>query len=183
MIVDILKTNSPYSACYSLTKDIRQLEEVTDAACELICKHTGADEYSNMLMKARWVLTELVTNVYKHGSETAAQLTLYIKEESLLFEVSDAGHVFKPSVLDDVTGEVPGEIKKVKLSDYGAFTVFMLAADNEVQFVAEEAHTALEVEELPEHYGMLIITNACSSFVYTYNKESDNCRFVATLPY
>jgi len=117
-----------------------------------------------MLFKARVILTELITNSLKHSGSSNTSMHIAIKGTDIVIIKTDVG---KPLSL--VNNKTEG---KVPITNDILHTLYAVTeATNQLYFVCEEnkMEDILVIDDIVEHFGLLIITKASDNFTYNYD--------------
>ena len=128
----------------------------------------------DILFKCKVIITELLTNAIKHAGNSKTVFNIETDETRLVISKTDHGmplyliNTRNNSAADD------GQISKRLISaDPLASLYANWESENHIRFTSEEGSLDdfLSVEQVMEHFGILIITNSSDEFTYTYHKE------------
>lgn len=138
--------------------------------------------------KARMVLIELLTNAIKHGGTTESMLEVIATEDKIIIKKTDIGETLALQC-DGLLYKwpLPGNHQGGhSLTIYGDDTYTLkaqLANGCRVRFFIQEITkpAANALYNLPEHFGLMIITRACLAFEYEFDIATCTNNFTATL--
>jgi hypothetical protein len=140
------------------------------------CIPAGADT-EDLLFRCKVIITELLTNAIKHAGQSSTLFHIGMDEKKLVICKTDNG---LPLYLIDANHhqsvqDKPDHLKKLISADPLSSLYANWESENHIRFTSEEGSLDdfLSVEEVMEHFGILIITNSSSEFTYTYKKETN----------
>ncbi|TFF39571.1 hypothetical protein [Mucilaginibacter psychrotolerans] len=138
--------------------------------------------------KARMVLIELLTNAIKHGGAAECTLEVIAAEDKVIIKKSDIGEALVIRSEGALyQWPLPGVHQGGRsITIYGDGICNLkgsLANSRRVRFFIEEniKPNAGEIRNLPEHFGLMIITRACQAFEYEFDIATCTNNFTATL--
>jgi anti-sigma regulatory factor (Ser/Thr protein kinase) len=123
-------------------------------------------DFGDMLFKTKIIVTELLTNSIKHSEGNSTLIDIEAKDGTLTIIKTD-----HDMPLDIIKPTGQGNRKKLITSDF-LHTLFAVhEQDNQVQFICEEnsLDDILMINDIVEHFGLLIITKSANKFTYTYD--------------
>lgn len=128
--------------------------------------------------KVEMVITELLTNAIKHvkGSETSVRI--YLDDNYLTIEKTDFGTQFNPDNFSDIFKQHPGY--KILLTYDELHSVYaVLETNTTVRFICEtkKNRNKININDVGEHFGMIIICKSAEAFTYHYDISSGLNRF------
>lgn len=129
----------------------------------------------NILLRSKWILTELFTNASKHSDGNVVRFEIKISNNVLQIIKSDRGQPFS-LLVDNEIKTYPADFSEKEthlLHKDDLNILFAAVTDNSLIFsVADNIDVSnITVQEISEHFGLVIITKASDKFIYTY----DNC--------
>lgn len=139
----------------------------------------------NILLRSKWILTELFTNASKHSGENVICIEIEIRNEVLQITKSDRGQPF--SLLpDDERKAYPANFAEKHtylLHKDDLNILYATVTDNTLIFSAEDniEVSDITVQEINEHFGLVIITKSSDKFIYKYDSCSKTNIFTASL--
>lgn len=150
----------------------------------------GDTDHAHVLKKAKWVLTELVTNAYKHSGQPDMDISIYFGEENLRIVKYDYGRPLSLQLIDGSTMCWPLEetardsrchIFEDNLNALGAH----IDAEGRATFFIEPKTASQQElrEDMNEHFGLIIIARACEQFTYQYEAVSGKNVFTSVIRY
>lgn len=146
--------------------------EVLNEAIEFITHNlpvfTVAD---NIMLRAKFIITELLTNASKHAGKTETHLTVEVTDSTIIIDKIDHGNRFNPNDLAGKLNRPRGS--KVQLSASDMYLIYaVIENDGKVRFECEE-NTGFDnpdLTEMIEHFGLLIIIKSADGFTYYYDQ-------------
>jgi anti-sigma regulatory factor (Ser/Thr protein kinase) len=130
--------------------------------------------------KARFIITELLTNAIKHAGKTETCLKISIDCEYIRIEKTDFGNPFKLPLTLNGSAE-----SRVRLSGDSFHSMYAIAEGSVVRFICEEYVQTDNpgINEIMEHFGLLIITKSADEFTYQYDNFSGLNTFIVLLKF
>jgi anti-sigma regulatory factor (Ser/Thr protein kinase) len=122
-----------------------------------------------LLLRAKFIIAELLNNAVKHSGTEQTTLTIELHEKSLFIRKADTGMPFNLIV------ELERQDEQLMVSSDAMHLLYAVKRDDAVvSFYCKENLTfELDVNKLAEHLGLLIITKAADEFTYRYNKPQN----------
>lgn len=121
--------------------------------------------------KTEVILIELLTNGIKHAGTKETFLDITVGDTSIHIDKKDFGNRYQPGNITSLLIHDVGY--RELLTQDGLHSMYaVVESDTEIRFVCEEVNdegAALDVNNLMEHFGLLIITKASQSFTYAYD--------------
>jgi hypothetical protein len=126
------------------------------------------------IFKAKVIITELLTNSLKHSGTGSTLIDITVNKGELEIVKTDFGAPLNLNNANNkapVTNDVLHTLYAIQKSLY------------EIQFICEENNLGgiLVVDDIVEHFGLLIITKAANNFTYIYEPEAKANKFRAAL--
>jgi anti-sigma regulatory factor (Ser/Thr protein kinase) len=131
----------------------------------------------DILFRSKVIITELLTNAIKHGGRESTLFDIEISANQLSIQKIDQG---TPLYLVDNPKHSPSDSQTENRKLISADPMNLLYAywekENAIRFISEETSIEdfLSVEQVMEHFGILIITRASDEFTYTYHKDTSS---------
>jgi len=134
----------------------------------------------NIRKKSRWIITELITNGYKHSGEAAIIIRIEFHPHGVHIIKEDTGSPLKLFLSD---GEVicwpVGEqhYNRVINISHDPLNVLdgHIEPEGDVRFVVREKQpTDHDATKVNEHFGLIIIASLCNSFTYRFSNDGKN---------
>ena len=126
------------------------------------------------------ILVELVTNSIKHSNDDEAHIQVSFKHPTLTIQKVDKGLQIK----------FAGDSHKIPFVDINK-TIQVSFAERKKQHIkvldkyqfqfVDAFKEGLEINELPEHFGLYIITLASDEFIYQHDPNLQENRFIVNL--
>ncbi|RVU02713.1 hypothetical protein EOD41_01875 [Mucilaginibacter limnophilus] len=136
-----------------------------------VLDHTGkcikdTDYLNDILFRVKSVVTELFTNACKHSGTETVKLTVDINDDYISITKIDDGHPFNRELLVHPEGE-----KKLLAYDVMHNLYALTDGENTIKFIAEESDNEQpDINNITEHFGLLIITKCANEFLYHYDR-------------
>ena len=129
----------------------------------------------DIYFKAKSIVTELLTNGFKHAGAETVNISVDIDPDHITIIKTDYGIPFKPVTNGTITGT------KTRLTfDIMHHLYAVTEPDNQVRFIVEEVPIEnMDVNNIGEHFGLLIITKCSEEFVYHFNMDTKLNSFTA----
>jgi hypothetical protein len=145
------------------------VQELLDFIVNHVPAHVNKEGVS---FKAEVILIELLTNGIKHAGTMETFLDITIDEQAIYIDKKDFGNRYQPGSITSLLIHNPGY--RELLTQDGLHSMYaVVESDTKLQFVCEEVNddAALEINDLMEHFGLLIITKASDRFTYEYDSD------------
>jgi anti-sigma regulatory factor (Ser/Thr protein kinase) len=145
------------------------VQELLDFIVNNVAAHVNKDGIS---FKIEVILIELLTNGIKHAGTLETFLDITIDEHSINIDKKDFGNRYQPGNITSLLIHDVGY--RELLTQDGLHSMYAIVeSDTRLKFVCEEVHVDadLEVSDLMEHFGLLIITKASDRFTYEYDVD------------
>jgi anti-sigma regulatory factor (Ser/Thr protein kinase) len=128
----------------------------------------------DIMFRSKVIITELLTNGIKHAGNGHTFFDIETNPGSVVIRKTDNG---RPLHLINSHQHSAGQHidnKKLISADILNSLYAIWEDDNHIRFASEEASfdDFLPVEQVMEHFGMLIITRSSDEFTYTYDKDT-----------
>jgi two-component sensor histidine kinase len=123
--------------------------------------------------KLKVIVTELLNNALKHAESAETRIHVLIGEKTIRIEKTDYGNRFDPENLITAKNNTPGS--RVMLTTDSLNNLYaIIEKDTYVKFYCEENAAAVtpDVNDINEHFGLLIITRSSDEFTYRYDITS-----------
>jgi anti-sigma regulatory factor (Ser/Thr protein kinase) len=121
--------------------------------------------------KVEVILIELLTNGIKHAGTKETFLDITVDDKSINIDKKDFGNRYQPGNITSLLIHDPGY--RELLTKDGLHSMYaVVMSDTQIKFVCEEVDdedSPLDVSNLMEHFGLLIITKASDNFTYEYD--------------
>jgi hypothetical protein len=147
------------------------------------------DVNDEAVFKLKMVLIELLTNSIKHTGKAGSDIEVTLTGDEIIIIKADSGNPFEISAgTEKIAWPVPKEFLNKTIDMYGDLTGMLKARlddDCRVSFFVKEANLldadSKLINNLTEHFGLLIITRACERFEYVFDTEKATNKFIATI--
>src|ERR1700761_9541185 len=120
--------------------------------------------------KLKVIITELLNNAVKHAGIAETVIHIHVDHQKIKIEKADFGNAFNPNGLfEKSTGQ------KAQLSQDALHCIYaIIEGENFARFVCEEIdyYRVLDVNNLSEHFVLLIITKSADESTYQYDPSS-----------
>jgi hypothetical protein len=176
------------TARFAFGNKAEQLYPLTMEILGHIKSEVAIDESTTQ--KARMVLIELLTNAIKHGGAAECTLEIITAEDKIIIKKTDIGDALamrSEGLL--YQWPLPGVHQGGRsIAIYGDGTCILKAQlpnGCRARFIIEECPNTKPAADalynLPEHFGLMIITRACLAFEYEFDIATCTNNFTATL--
>ncbi|MBE9602497.1 hypothetical protein [Pedobacter sp. MC2016-24] len=130
--------------------------------------------------KIKMILVELITNSIKHSADQGSQIKLVIDQPSLSIQKFEKGLQIEFSASSQqIPFEEVDKILKISFSEENNHHIQPL---DRYKFKFLNPHKeGFDIEHMPEHFGFYIITIASDSFIYQYDPEAKENRYIVNL--
>lgn len=117
-------------------------------------------------LRAKFIIAELLNNAVKHSGTNQTTLTIELGERVLIISKTDEGKPF------DLVAEIEKKNAQLMVSSDAMHLLYAVKKDDHIVsfFCKENLTFELDVNQLAEHLGLLIITKAADEFTYRYHK-------------
>lgn len=139
----------------------------------------------SIVLRSKWILTELFTNASKHSNDDVICFDITIENEILQITKSDCGEPISVFINNE---------RKSFPADFNDKDVYLLhkddlsilyakATDNALTFSAEDNTEIADitVQGIHEHFGLIIIAKSSDEFIYTYDSCTKTNIFTVSL--
>lgn len=172
--MSISDTEISFSIVTEPTEFPARIDEILPAIEEGLPVHVPREE---IMSKCKWVITELITNGYKHSGSDEIKLNVKFTPTELHITKEDAGYPLVLTLTDGamigwpVTPEYHNKSLNVicdKLNDLSV----NIDAKGRAKFGVKERRVEdhRPTGELTEHFGLIIITRLCTDFIYEFEQ-------------
>lgn len=119
---------------------------------------------SNLLFKVKVIIIELLNNAVKHSGSNQTHLELHLDATALVITKTDTGEPFKllNELKDNDTVMIRSDAMHVLYATKAGPVIHFTFEEN----LAEE----VDVNQLSEHLGLLMIAKAANEFTYQYQQ-------------
>ena len=167
IVIDVEIPNNP-DKIYDYTKHI----------LELILGHIDLDLSHQRRIKL--IVVELITNSIKHANEHPTQIQLIIDHPQLSILKLDKGLQIEFSSPQQIPFENIEQTLKISFSESNNHEIQPLD-EYRFRFLNPIHDSELSLDKMPEHFGFYIITLASDSFIYQYDPEIKENRFIVSI--
>lgn len=142
--------------------------------------HRQADK-EDIMFRCKVIITELLTNAIKHAGKATTLFNIEASNGGLAIVKMDKG---KPLYLVDTKRRI-GENRLLISSDALNSLYAIWENDDRIRFESGDgiSENMLSVEQMMEHFGILIITRSSDEFTYTYDKKSQSNTFCSKIAF
>ncbi|MGZ3943652.1 MAG: hypothetical protein ACXVJB_01850 [Mucilaginibacter sp.] len=129
----------------------------------------------DIIFRCKVIITELLTNAIKHAGKGSTRFDIEMDAQKLIISKTDTGMpLYLVNTRNNAT-KADAELNKRLISaDFLNSLYAIWESENHIRFASEEGSLDdfLPVEQVMEHFGILIITRSSDEFTYTYNKAA-----------
>ncbi|HZX59588.1 MAG TPA: hypothetical protein VFE54_12710 [Mucilaginibacter sp.] len=132
-------------------------------------------ETEDVLFKCKVIITELLTNAIKHPGKGKTLFNIELNETALVISKTDYGlPLYLINTRNNSARAIAETNKRLISADPLTSLYANWESENHIRFSSEEGSldNFLSVEQVMEHFGMLIITNSSDEFTYVYHKNT-----------
>lgn len=134
----------------------------------------------NLLFKSKIILTELLTNALKHSFSRYTLIDITVDDNSIVITKTDNG------IPVSLIGFANSSESRIPITHDILHTLYAIPeGKNAIRFGCEES--TLEdldgIDQIIEHFGLIIITKAADTFIYHYCEQSKANKFTVTLTF
>lgn len=175
---------------YSYKKfTISNIRENLPAAFESISAYISevvriSGDDNNIILRSKWVLTELLTNASKHTKDNLICFEIHSKNGVLEIVRSECGRPFPLSINSriNIFSAARAGNKRIVIQKDDLCTLYAtVSKDGTLIFEVEDVEIIEgTVSEIIEHFGLIIITRSSDRFVYAYDKFTNTNVFRAS---
>ncbi len=147
------------------------------------CMPVHADA-EDILFRCKVIITELLTNAIKHAGNSKTVFNIETSETRLVISKTDCGMpLYLINTRNNSAADDGHASKRLISADPLASLYANWESENHIRFTSEEGSLDdfLSVEQVAEHFGILIITRSSDEFIYTYNKENKSNIFLVKI--
>lgn len=132
-----------------------------------------------LVSKAKWIIIELLTNAAKHSGMNEVSIDITVNENELIIEKTDDGNPLRLPV-QNTDAQLVWPLKKIpvgviNIHEDDMHTLYgeIDESGNVIFFVEvkNEGKTAFPLDNIAEHFGLLIITKSADNFTYRYDEK------------
>jgi len=138
----------------------------------------GADA-EDILFRCKVIITELLTNAIKHGGNGITLFDIEADADQLRINKTDHGSPLY--LINTHNHSATDNLANKKLISADPLNSLYAHWENEncIRFISEESSIEdfLSVEQVMEHFGILIISRSSDEFTYNYDKETQTNTF------
>jgi anti-sigma regulatory factor (Ser/Thr protein kinase) len=131
-------------------------------------------ETEDVLFKCKVIITELLTNAIKHPGKGKTQFNIELNETALAITKTDYGlPLYLINTRNNSAKAIAEANKRLISADPLTSLYANWESENHIRFSSEEGSSGdFSVEQVMEHFGILIITRSSDEFTYIYHKNT-----------
>ena len=131
--------------------------------------------------RVKLILVELITNSIKHAESKWINFQIRIDEPQLCIEKLEKGlHITFSSDTPQLPFDNIKDIRKINFSEMNHHQIQPLD-EYKFRFLNPYEQENLDIEHMPEHFGLYIITMASDSFIYEYDPKLNENKYTVNL--
>lgn len=155
-----------------------EIYSFTQSVLSKILEHKSIDVEHQR--KIKLILVELVTNSIKHSHDPGSQIRLVIDHPSLSIQKFEKGlQIEFSSHCQQIPFEEIDKTLKVSFSEQNNHHIQTL---DKYKFRFLNPHVeGFTIDHMPEHFGFYIITLASDSFIYQYDPDVKENRYIVNI--
>lgn len=168
----------PITIDIEIPKDADKIYEYVSEMLHAILQHTALT-ISNQ-RKIKLILIELLTNSIKHSDEDATQIQLIIDHPQVSIHKLEKGLQIEFSAAQKIPFDDIEKSLRISFSKENNHEIQPLD-QYKFKFLNPIRANELSLDHLPEHFGFYIITLASDSFIYQYDPELKENRYIVEI--
>jgi two-component sensor histidine kinase len=150
------------------------LQQMLDFVIDNLPVHLHTDD---LHFRVKMIITELLANAMKHSGTSNSLFTISIDDDQIVIKKTDAG---KPLQLLQSPAASGNKVLVACDILHNLFATF--TGPGGLTFTAEDkAPLQININEVPEHFGLLIITKAATHFTYQFDGSAGHNIFTASI--
>lgn len=132
----------------------------------------------DIMFRCKVIITELLTNAIKHAGKASTLFNIEADHGSLAIVKTDKGEPLYLVSAKPCAGE-----NKLLISSDALNSLYAIWENEDcIRFESGDGLSdTLSVEQMMEHFGILIITRSSDEFTYTYDKKSRSNTFCSKI--
>lgn len=162
---------NPVSKQFLLPNTRQSIKASVQELLDFIVNQLPAEiDRDSVSFKIEVILIELLTNGIKHAGTKETFLDITVDGSHINIDKKDFGNRYQPGNITSLLIHNPGH--RELLTKDGLHSMYaVVESDTRIKFTCEEVNDdeSLDVNDLMEHFGLLIITKASDNFTYEYN--------------
>jgi two-component sensor histidine kinase len=137
----------------------------------------------DVFFRYKIIITELLTNAIKHSGGEHTVIGIQINEDALVITKADYGKKFDLLDAGDKISASPEGLRKTICSDPVHVLYAVWESRHKIHFECKENDMAdpWDINDMMEHFGLLIITKSADTFFYTYDERTGANLFTVNL--
>jgi hypothetical protein len=169
----------PITVKLDIPNDPEKIIEHTKHILSNILEHVSLD--LGYQRRIKLILIELITNSIKHSPEAFTSIQLIIDERHLSIQKIEKGIKIAFSASSpQIPFENVNNILNISFSESNRHNIQPLG-QYKFKFLKPNHEEKPDIEQIPEHFGLYIITMAADSFVYQYDPEQGENTYIVHL--
>ncbi|WP_285008129.1 ATP-binding protein [Pedobacter faecalis] len=169
----------PVTINLEIPNDPDQIYDYTEAVLKDILSYVELDIANQRNIKL--ILVELITNSIKHAPDGNSQLQLVIDEPQLSIQKLEKGVQIEFSA---TSPQLPfkdvDKVLKISFSEENRHHIMPLD-QYKFKFLNPYKDGPMSLDHMPEHFGFYIITLASDSFIYQYDPDLKENRYIVNM--
>jgi len=159
----------PITINLDIPNDPEKIYEYTKNVLASILEHIALD--LGYQRRIKLILIELITNSIKHSNEANTSIQLLIDQPHLSIQKIEKGLKIAFSASSpQLPFEDVESILNISFSESNRHNIQPLG-EYKFKFLKPDPEEKPDMEQMPEHFGLYIITLASDSFIYQYDPE------------
>lgn len=129
----------------------------------------------DILFRCKVIITELLTNAIKHAGKSSTLFSIEMDAQKLIICKTDTGMpLYLVNTRNNTTNSNAEFNRRLISSDFLNSLYAIWESENNIRFASEDGslNDSLPVEQVMEHFGILIITRSSDEFTYTYDRAA-----------
>ena len=131
-------------------------------------------ETEDILFKCKVIITELLTNAIKHPGKGKTLFNIELNETALVITKTDYGlPLYLINTRNNSARAIAETNKRLISADPLSSLYANWVSENHIRFSSEDGSSGdFSIEQVMEHFGILIITRSSDEFTYIYHKNT-----------
>ena len=168
---------TPIEIGIKIPNDPDEIQEYALKVINAISRHVFLT--AKLQRKIKLILIELVTNSIKHSEDPDALIRLTINHPRLIIEKVDVGLQIKFQGAEQIPFQEVNKNINVSFSENNSYHIKIIDQYH-FKFI-DSFKENMNIERMPEHFGLYIIIMASDGFEYQHNPKSNENTFIVNV--
>ena len=172
-----MSDTSPIKIGLKIPNDPDEIQSYTLEVVNTISRHVSLTP--KVQRKIKLILVELVTNSIKHSKDPDALIMLTINHPQLTIEKVDVGLQIRFASAEQIPFKDVDQTARISFSEKNSYDIKIMD-QYRFKFI-DTFKDHMDINHMPEHFGLYIITVASDGFEYQHNPESKENIFIVNI--